>query len=317
MTPYLTTNWRRASVPTVNRQSASGVGPNHRPGATGVLSRIRPIGFDDEGIKLLLYGRSGTGKTTLWATFPGPILAVVCSGGTKPGELRSVDTPEYRGKIDQVTLRDSGEMKDVLAFLKKGSKYRTAVVDHASGLQDLTLKEVLGWDELPAQKSFGMATMQQYGESTLRTKEILREMLNLSINVVIVAQERRFDDDAPAELIRPTVGAGLSPSLANWLNPACDYVVQTFIRRKTVKKVTPKIGGGQSVSTEPGEGVEYCMRTEPHEVYITKFRVPKGHSLPDVIVDPTYDKLMAVIRGTGTAAKTNQAKPGPTPKPRG
>jgi hypothetical protein len=43
--------------------------------------------------------------------------------------------------------------------------------------------------------------------------------------------------------------------------------------------------------------VEYCLRTGPHPVYCTKFRLPKGNPLPESIVDPDYDKIMTIIRG--------------------
>jgi hypothetical protein len=45
-----------------------------------------------------------------------------------------------------------------------------------------------------------------------------------------------------------------------------------------------------------GTGVEYCLRTEPHEVFQTKFRMP-GDDIPDCIVDPTYDKVVSLING--------------------
>jgi ABC-type polar amino acid transport system ATPase subunit len=54
------------------------------------MDRITDLDFEDQGIKMVLYGSSGSGKTTLWATFPKPILAIICSGGFKSGELRSV-----------------------------------------------------------------------------------------------------------------------------------------------------------------------------------------------------------------------------------
>ena len=270
----------------------------------GVLDRISPVGFDeDEGIKVLLYGQSGTGKTTLWSTFPSPILAIICSGGFRPGELRSVATKENKSRIKQVVLKESGEMKTLLDFLSgDGTKdFNTIVLDHVSGLQDLVLKEILGLDELPAQKSWGMARQQDYGTCTQQCKEYLRGMLNLRQNIVIVGQERTFggkEDGLDPELVKPTVGVSVAPSLASWLNPSCDYVLQTFKRPKVVvKQITAIKGQPPTEIRERGKGVDYCVRTEAHDVYTTKFRVPKGSPLPDVIVDASYKKLISVIRG--------------------
>lgn len=249
------------------------------------------------GIKILLWGRSGTGKTVTWSSFPGPILAIICSGGSKPGELRSVNTPELRKKINP---RIATKIQHVRDLVKRARDFETVVLDHASGLQDLVLAEILGLSELPAQKGWGLASQQQYGQCTLQCKEVLRDLLSLSANVVIVAQERQFNGEGEqSEILAPYVGAALSPSLTGWLNSAVDYIGQTFIRPK--EEVVTRTVGSKAVETRQrvkGE-FEYCLRTGPHDVYQTKFRVPKGRDLPDAIVDPDYDKIQALINGEG------------------
>lgn len=268
-------------------------------------------------MRVLLYGESGTGKTTLWATFPGPILCLVCSGGQQSGELRSVNTPEYREKITPrhlFSVNDFyGELTDAIEEADRAKiasdvrtyddltrlrvRYGTIVLDHASGFSDLILSEIIG-KPVPAQKGWGIATQQQYGQLALQAKDALRKLLSLSCNVVIVAQQRTFggrEDGMDPEMVKPTVGAALTPSILGWLNPACDYVLQTFKRPKMIKKQT-KVSG-QTIETEARDGIEYCLRCEPHDVFMTKFRIPKGRHLPPAIVDPTYDKIQAVISG--------------------
>jgi hypothetical protein len=283
--------------------------PESNGGKKSVLDRIKPIGFDrDDGLKVLLYGKSGTGKTTTWATFPGPILSLICSGGKQPGELRSIDTPEYRNKIKTVTLEAVSEMDEVLDAMVK-MDYRTLVLDHASGLQDLILKELLGLDEVPLSKhrqagkgeSWSLISQQQYGQLAIIGKKLFHDMLSLDMNVVIIAQER---EDKPTEgtgeALMPYIGPAMTPSLAFWLQPACDYVVQTFVRQKEVES-KQTVGQGKMAKEvtlrQKVRSVEYCLRTAPSEMYATKFRVPKGTPLPDVIIDPDYDKIIALIRG--------------------
>ncbi len=262
-----------------------------------VIDRIKPIGFGgDEGIKILLYGKSGTGKTTLWATFPPPILSIIVSGGNKPGELRSIDTPEYRDKIKAVSLKESSEFRELLDHIAESGRYNTVVLDHASGLQDLVLKEILGLEEIPAYKSWGLASQQQYGQCTQMCKEYLRGMLGLDCNVVIIAQEREFNNEASSELITPYVGAGLVPSLTGWLNTAVDYICQTFLRQKEGWK-EGKIGGKPTKIKVALKGVDFCLRTAPDAIYTTKFRMPRGAEMPDMIVDPSYTKISRLIKG--------------------
>jgi hypothetical protein len=85
-----------------------------------------------------------------------------------------------------------------------------------------------------------------------------------------------------------------------WLNPACDYICQMFIRERTgKKKVKVKVGDKEKEIEQIVKlgGVDYCLRTAPDAVYTTKFRLPKGHALPECIVDPDYDKLVKLIGG--------------------
>lgn len=282
-------------MPAVNKQAAKGPSKSK---SQSVVDRISPIGFDEnEGISINLYGRSGTGKTTLWATFPKPILAIVCSGGMRPGELRSINTPEYRKTIRTVAIQKPEEILELCDHAE--GKYATVVLDHASGLQDKVLAAILDLGELPAQRSWGLASQQQYGQCTLQCKELLRRLLNLSCNRVIVAQERDFNNDnGNSEILMPYVASALSPSLTGWLNAAVDYIGQTLIRPKMVEQKAT-IGGKVKTVLVKTKAKEYCLRTAPDEVYTTKFRAPKGLTIPDVIVDPDYDKLMAVINGEG------------------
>ncbi len=273
-------------------------GSKKKVSSENVVDRIKPIGFDrSSGIKIVLYGRSGTGKTTLWATFPKPILAIVCSGGRNPGELRSIDTAEYRKTIKQVAIENSGEIKELVDFQNETDEFATVVLDHGTGLQDRTLAEVLGIDELPAQASWGMARQQDWGQCALQMKEMFRAIISLECNIVIVAQEKEFNVDSDSDLLTPYVGSALMPSVAGWLNPAADYVCQTFVRQKT-REVRVKMNGKETTTTQKVKGqVEYCLRTGPSDVYTTKFRVPRGTVLPEIIVDPSFDKIKALLHG--------------------
>ena len=267
-----------------------------------VWDRVKNVGFDaDAGIKVMLYGRSGTGKTNLWGTFPGPILAVICSGGKKPGELRTLDTPENRkGRIKEVALENSQELV-TLANGAVSHGFKTIVIDHVTGFQDLVLGEIIG-KPVPEQKSWGIAAQQDYAQCALQCKEKLRHMLDLEINVVLIGQERENDKPEQSELIQPSVGVATTPSLAGWLNTAVDYIAHTFIR-DAVETTQQKVGNTTVAMKKPKltkqgiQAVEYCLRTAPSAIFMTKFRTPKGTGDKGIIVDPSYDKIMAAIRG--------------------
>lgn len=305
--------------------------PRKIPSQENVLDRIVPMGFDpDEGRNYLFYGESGTGKTTLWSSFPGPILCIVCSGGLKPGELLSIDTKVMREKIDTVVLRSPNELDMVTGAIDRGDlvhsgtkkPYRCVVLDHASGFQTLKLAAYKGWEEIPQVKKFGDANKKEWGEISAAVIEHLAKLMTLKCNVIIIAQERIFlpnSDDPGREVkmnialsgvIKPKVGAALMPSVTSWLNPASDYVVQTFIRQRTViEEQVTKIAGKEHLDQVKRlvDGIEFCARTGKHEIFMTKFRVgdakpPEAIVLGDTITgvkkSPTgYEQLMKIIKG--------------------
>jgi hypothetical protein len=296
--------------PPVRKQNAADTGPTPR---SSVIDRIRPIGFDeDDGLKVLVFGESGSGKTTFWSTFPKPILSVVVSGGSKPGEARSIDTPENRKVISAIPLEHTDEIMDLILYAAQSKRFKTIVLDHATGFQDKSLAQITG-RPVPEQKTWGTASQQQYGQCTSQCKELWRDMLSLPINVVFVAQQRVFkggDGETETDAIAPTVGANLMPQLGGWLNCAVDYIVNTYKRNKTVKRMIG-IGKQQIEQTTTLKEIEYCLRTGPDATITTKFRVPKGHFLPDTVVDPTYEKLCQII--SGTYPRPAPLKPVPTP----
>ncbi len=278
--------------------------------ATGsAVDRIRNMGFDeDEGIKMLVYGVSGSGKTTLWSTFPKPILAVLASGGDNPGELRSIDTPENRKGVYTVTLLKSEEMPELLAHAR--GEFATVVLDHASGLQDLVLKEILNLEEVPVEKTWGLASMEDYGVCARQCKTHLAKLLSLPCNVVIVAQERVFtpknDESGEAAIGRTTVGPDVIPSLCRWLCPACDYNVQTYTDQKYREVVVKTEKKGKIRETKTKKmlpGVDYYIRCSGDVGFMTKFRVPRGAKMPYSLRigadDSHYERMMAYVRGEG------------------
>lgn len=263
----------------------------------GIFSKLQDI---DEGLgdwmRAVIYGRSGSGKTTFWATAPAPILAVLCSGGLQPGELKSIDTPENKKRIKKWVLNDPNELTQICKEQRETQYFKTIVLDHGSGFQDVVLKGILGLDEIPVQRSWGLATQGQWGQCGVQCMEYFRPLLSLPCHTLIVAHEREFDNNSDNEMVVPYVGAALTPKLAGWLNGACDYVMQCYIRNKFKETVT-KVGTQEVITKTKLPGVEYCMRVGADATFMTKFRMPKGQKvLPDTIVNPTFDSIMGVIK---------------------
>ena len=249
-----------------------------------------------KAISMVLFGASGSGKTRLASTFPKPMLYLGAEDGTK-----SIKKVEREG-IQWKRLGHSGELTGYARLAREGNRWKTVVLDTATKYYERILAEILNLEELPPQNSWGMATRDQYGQASLIFRERVRELFELTelhgINTVVIAQERNYNEDNGGdELARdlqllPQVGPSLSPKIAGWLNAAADYVCSTYIRQKREEKVT-KVLGKEKRTLVPTRQPEFCLRTLPHPVYITKFR--GDIDLPECIVDPTFEKINKLI----------------------
>ena len=252
----------------------------------GALSRLTSLEDESGGVKLSLYGVSGTGKTRFIATWPKPILVIDCNCGVK--SIRDIKN------IDRIVPIDPEDLSELCEVQARENRWKTIVLDHASSFQDLVLGKVLGLEETPVQLGWGTATQQQWGTVAAGMKEKLKQLLDLAdttgCNSLVIAQQREFVPDEGSELVMPYVSSALSPSVVGYLGPAVDYICQTYIRQKIVEK---KIAG--KMVKKKTMDMEYCLRTGPHPIYSTKFRVTKDVKLPVTIVDPTYDKIKGLI----------------------
>lgn len=280
-------------MPSINRQRSAASSKSDRSKSKGsILDRLKPIEeASDKKDTVNIYGISGTGKTTLACSYPKPLLLIGAEDGTK--SVRNVKGVEF------VKLEHSSEIKEVLDYCREEEKYKTVVLDTATSLQAMVLKEILGLEEIPVQNHWGMASRDQYGECALMVKEYLRHILRLAedgiSNAIILAQERQFENESTGELIAPTIMSSLTASTVGWLNPECDFILQTFIRLQE-KEVVKEVGGKKVKKMVKTNAVEYCLRTKSHPIYTVKFRGPKNKELPDCITDPSYEKIQQLLQ---------------------
>jgi hypothetical protein len=116
---------------------------------------------------------------------------------------------------------------------------------------------------------------------------------DLPMHVVFLAPDRvknTSDEDEEVSQeegrLEPEVGPAVSPSVARSLNAAVKVIGNTYIRQRQ------KVKGGKVV-----ELTGYMLRIGPHPYYITKIRSPKTHKTPGSILDPSFDKIIKVMKG--------------------
>jgi hypothetical protein len=236
------------------------------------------------------YGRSGTGKTTLAGSFPGPVYLVDIDddGWDSVSDVKDLEVTEPK---------TWEALEEVYWWLKAGDHdFKTVVLDTITNMQTLAIRKVLQDKKKSTERAgdWGTMTKREWGDVAQLMKSWISNWRDLDMEVVFIAQDRLFnfggdEEEVDAELA-PEVGPRLSPSVASALNAAVSVIGNTFIRET---EYTKEVAGKKKQLTR----IEYCLRVGPNPVYITKMRKPIGIKLPPVIIDPTYEELIDIIEG--------------------
>jgi hypothetical protein len=246
-------------------------------------------------ISAVIYGRSGTGKTTLAATAPKKQLYLdVRDEGTD-------SIADVEG-IDVVEINDFSSFEETYWWLRKNpDKYKSVVIDTVSQLQTIVAQEVAASKNKEIGRDgpkWGELTQRDWGTISSIMKEWLgnyRDLTRLGMDVIFIAQDRTFNfnedyEEGEEGLLIPEVGPALSPSIARSLNASVTVIGHTFVRER---KIVKEVKGKKKSRTV----VEYCLGLSPNPVYIRKVRKPRDIEVPDAIVDPHWDDIVDIIRG--------------------
>lgn len=295
--------------PTNHRQVTAGTSP----GGVRPLKKAGDIGK----VLASFYGDPKSGKTRLASTFPKPTLFLATDdgtdsiAGTEGIDIFEVRSPEDMEKATE-TLRSGrsfwrqrGEGWEQIPSAT-GEPYATGVLDHATKLRNMLLLEILGVDEMPLKKPWGGKAMQTiWMPLAAHMQKYLRALVRLSRqeqlrNVVILSQEQDLthNEEGATNPLPPDMGAALGKGVADWLDAECSYIGQTLVRQKVrVIEATGKMPRREVKEN----GRDYCLRVRPGDLCRAGFRVTPGIQIDqDFLVDPTYEKLLAVIQGKKT-----------------
>lgn len=253
---------------------------------------MRDAGNSTRGRAWGIYGRAGTGKTTLFSSYPKPALLI---------NIRDDGDDSVTG-IKGFKVRDIEEwddLEDTYWWLKQNPKaYKAVAIDTTTQAQQMLVEEISASKNLKNKNpgDWGTMTKQDWGDVASRMKTMITnfaDLKKLGIEVVFIAQDRVFnvdEEDSTEGLIDPEVGPRLSPSVMSHLCAQVDIIGNTFVRERIETK---KVDG----RTKRTKHIEYCLRLGPSSAYITKIRKPKSVLLPEFVVDPTFEDILEIIEG--------------------
>ena len=264
-------------MPTVTKQrplpSANGPPPVLGP-PDSMLSRGVPVARVSMPLPrtYLFYGINRVGKTSLACQFPRPLALVsfepspFTGGATSVVKIPGVTyykvvpstavgrAPDLPGLIPgtMAAMRLAEELAE--DFMSGRKMFKTVVVDGGTSVQDVALCELMDLPELPAQmkvakskedRSYGVATSENYMDRSAKAKEILRKFLNVPTTVVILAKERDHnppkDDKGNVRRDKLTRGLQLESFVApdlgqattGWLMDACQCMCRMYVADET------------------------------------------------------------------------------------
>jgi hypothetical protein len=260
-------------------------GGKRAAGIASVERRIVDFADADPWVKLLAYGRNGSGKTRLGGSGPEPFLIDVNDRGTKsirniPGKAFPADTWE--------------DIVYAYWYLKSGKhKYGTLILDNLTMMQMVCIRQVLkeGADR-DATKDPKMMSQPMWGKVAELMVPQLLDFRNLPMHVVFIAQERTVDvdDEETTEKV-----PDLSPKIRAGATGCVDIIARMqnrpFVRNKGTKD-------------EKKEWHSVMFVGESDE-YISKDRT---YSLGEYMVDPTIPKIIDRMKGVGLEEKPKKKK---------
>jgi hypothetical protein len=249
------------------------------------IERIReaPAHFN-----MLIYGRSGVGKTRLaGSSFEVPemqrMLFIDIEGGALT--LRK-DFPN----VERVRVKTWTEMQKLYDTLYAGGHgFNTVVLDSLTEIQKFNMSEIMAKLVLDnKERDLDVPSLREWGKNLEQIRRFVRAFRDLPMNTIFTALEREDKD----RMLRPIKLPSLSGKMAQEVAAFLDIVLYYNIKEVAGNEGSKQVRVLQSAATE------------------STIAKDRSGLLPPVMVEPTMEQLYdIIIRKTTTTVEEKAPVP--------
>ena len=193
----------------------------------------------EQGIKMLVYGAAGSGKTVLCATAAEPTLII----STEAGLLSIKDAPK---RIQIVECNTREEVDEVLDYLSQNKLPNWVCIDSISEVAEVVLAEELTKTKDPR---------KAYGELAVIMTALIKRFRGLHTNVVMTAKLDKVEDDMAGGLMySPGMpGQKLGNQLGYFFDLVCAMRVTTNTEGNLVRELQTNRDGQWEAKDRSGK----------------------------------------------------------------
>lgn len=233
--------------------------------------------------RINVFGNNGTGKTSFAATMPGNILLI----NVNEDGMNSIPQ-SLRSKIISVDVRSTEDFINLIKIFQSGElekhaqcKIDSIVIDTVTQLQEIFILEaetIYKQQYLTAKGTFNAGEM--WGTLARYVKLLLMAIKSADLNLLSIFQEKQFvDNNTVVE-----IGLKAATNIRSLFADDSDVIVQLQLENFNIN--------GENV-------VKHVANLEKHPLKPIKVRTSDEtwETKNKIIVDPTYDKLINLIKG--------------------
>lgn len=298
-------------MPQITQEANTRPKQTHKTGSL-LASAIDVRELGDVPLKVCIYGENRVGKTSLACEFPKPLLLIsfepAKSGGAT--SVRKVEGVKFK------RITTSEDMYKIVEELKQDTFFKSHVLDGATSMQDVFLRELMEVPETPTTLWFNSVPDEIYKQRSEKTKEALRKFLQLDANTIVLAKEKDHnppktsrENKKPKMLnsmeVESYFASDVGSATAGFLHDCCDSICRLYTAKEVKEEVTyMEMAGVKEKNVEYVETgrIVHRLRTLKHPNFAAGIRSDSPGYVPEFVEGESpkilYDKLMQVIRGT-------------------